>query len=133
MTDALFGRLRRHQLVRFIVVGAFNTALCYGVYALLLVAGLPFWAANLGAVAFGVCWSYFALGRLVFGNKDSSRLGHFILGWAAVYGVQTGLIALIMRTGIGPTLAGLIVLPGATAASFLIQKLLVFRRPAPTV
>lgn len=113
--------------LRFLIVGGFNTMLCYIVYAGLLWIGLLFWAANLGAVVFGIGVSFITQGRIVFGNSDGRRIGRFVASWLVIYAAQTAIIGLLMRTGITPTIAGLIVLPGAAVCSYLIQKRLVFR------
>lgn len=117
--------------LRFLIVGGFNTMLCYIVYAGLLYIGLPFWAANLGAVIFGICVSFITQGRLVFGNSDNRRIGRFVASWLVIYAAQTTIIGLLMRIGITPTIAGLIVLPAAAVGSYLIQKRIVFRTARP--
>jgi len=124
-------RLYQSQPLRFLVVGGFNTILCYAVYALLVSAGLLFWVANLIALLFGIGISFFTQGRIVFGNKDPRRIYRFAALWLCIYLIQTGLIALLVRASIDPRVAGLIVLPGTVIVSYLIQKLIVFR-PAAT-
>ena len=131
---ALAVRLYQSQPIRFLVVGGFNTALCYAIYALLVSAGLVFWLANLAALLFGIGIGFFTQGRITFGNDDPRRIFRFAAIWLGLYIVQTGLIALLVRARIDPRIAGLIVLPGTVACSYLMQKLVVFRpaaRPTP--
>ena len=128
---ALAARLYQSRPIRFLVVGGFNTALCYAIYALLVSAGLVFWLANLAALLFGIGIGFFTQGRITFGNDDPRRIFRFAAIWLGLYIVQTGLIALLVRARIDPRIAGLIVLPGTVACSFLMQKLVVFR-PAAT-
>jgi putative flippase GtrA len=118
---------RSSRPLRFVIVGACNTALSYLVYATLISMDLVFWAANLGAVLFGIAVSFVSQGRIVFGNRDPRRLGRFIGSWLVIYALQTGAIGLLMRGGINATLAGLVVLPAAALASYVIQKVVVFR------
>jgi len=120
-------RLYESQPLRFLIVGGFNTMLCYAVYALLVRAGLRFWAANLIALLFGISVSFFTQGRIVFGNKNPRLIFRFAAIWLCIYLVQTGLIALLVRASIDPQIAGLIVLPGTVIVSFLIQRRVVFR------
>ena len=124
-------RLYESQPLRFLVVGGFNTMLCYAVYALLVSAGLRFWVANLIALLFGISVSFFTQGRIVFGNRNPRLIFRFAAIWLCIYLIQTGLIALLVGASIDPRAAGLIVLPGTVIVSFLIQKLIVFR-PAVT-
>ncbi len=119
---------RSHEVLRFLVVGAFNTGLCYVVYATLIWAGLAVWSANLGALMFGIGLSFMTQGRIVFGNNDPKRFGRFLASWLVIYAVQTGAIELLVRQGIGPSLAGLIVLPATAVASYIVQKWLVFHK-----
>ena len=128
---AFAARLYRSQPIRFLVVGGFNTALCFAIYALLVSVGLRFWLANLVALLFGIAIGFFTQGRITFGNADPRRIFRFTATWLGIYVVQTGLIALLVRDRIDPRIAGLIVLPGTVACSYLMQKLVVFR-PAAT-
>jgi putative flippase GtrA len=121
-------RLYESQPLRFLIVGGFNTALCYAAYALLVSAGFRFWAANLIGLLFGIGVSFFTQGWIVFGNKDPRLIFRFAATWLCIYLVQTGLIALLVRASIDPRIAGLILLPITAIVSFFIQKLIVFRR-----
>jgi putative flippase GtrA len=123
---------RAHRPVRFLVVGSFNTALCFLVYAGLAWLGLPVWAASFGGLVFGIGLGFLTQGRIVFGNRDPKRFGRFVLGWVIIYGLQVGAIEALVHRGVGPSMAGLIVLPGIVVASYLVQKWLVFRKSGST-
>ena len=124
------GMLRGSRPLRFLIVGGFNTLTCYAVYAVLVRLGIPFALANLMALLFGICLSFTLQRRFVFESRDPGRCWRCVASWGAIYAVQTACIALLVRRGMDPVLAGLIVLPATTVASYLIQKLLVFRAPA---
>lgn len=66
----------------------------------------------------------------MFENRDRGRFWRFVASWGAIYAVQTSCIAVLVRHGMDPAVAGLIVLPGTTVASYLLQKLVVFRPAA---
>ena len=131
--NGLVERLRRlfraHQKLRFVIVGGFNTGLCFLVYAGLLRAGLAIWLANFLALLFGIGVSFLTQGRVVFGNRDPRRFVRFAASWFIISGLQTAVIELLVRRGLGPTVAGLLVLPGAAVVSFLAQKWFVFHKP----
>lgn len=128
MMSLIRGLLAR-PFVRFLAVGTCNTMLSYVVYASFVQIGLAYWLANLLALVFGIGWSYMTLGRLVFQSRNSGRLMHFAASWGVIYLVQTGLIWLLLKNGVNPTLGGLLVLPPTAIASYIIQKFVVFRRP----
>jgi putative flippase GtrA len=125
----LRGAFRNHQALRFLIVGSFNTALCFLVYMGFIWAGLPIWAANFCALMFGIGLSFLTQGRVVFGNRDPRRFVRFAGSWFIISATQTAVIELLVhRGGMGPSLAGLIVLPGAAIVSFLVQKWFVFHK-----
>jgi len=127
MSERLVALFRTSRPLRFLIVGGFNTAFSYLVYAGLIALTLPFWLANLGALLCGIVVSFILQGRIVFGNSDPRRFGRFVMSWLVIYVIQTGLIGLLVRSGFGPLVAGLIVLPGAAIASYLVQRAVVFR------
>jgi len=127
VSGRLVALFRNKRPLRFLIVGVFNTAFCYLVYAGLIALTVPFWLANLGALLCGIVVSFILQGRIVFGNSDPRRFGRFVMSWLAIYVLQTGLIALLVRSGFGPLVAGLIVLPGAAVASYVVQRAVVFR------
>lgn len=117
-----------YRPLRFLVVGGSNTLAGYALYAVLVFAGMPFWAANFCCLVFGVSLNFYLQSRYVFHDYDWRRFARFFGGWFCIYLVQIFLIWMLMReAAITPLIAGLIVLPGATIASYFVQKLLVFR------
>jgi len=115
------------QFIRFGLIGAVNTSISYGIYALLLYMGLNYALANLGSLILGIGVSFFSQGRFVFGNAAIDRLPRFILLWGSLYLVNIGLIALFMRFGINAYLGGALALVPITLFSFVCQRYLVFR------
>lgn len=115
---------------RFMIVGGLNTALCYLVFAALFRAGLTIWSANFAALCIGIVLSFLAQGRIVFRDRDPRRFFRFLAIWLVIYFVQTSIIGLMVKAGIPPLAAGLIVLPGTAVLSYLFQKTIVFR-PSP--
>lgn len=117
------------QFVRFLLVGALNTAFSYSVYAALLLAGLNYALANFGALLLGILFSFRTQGRLVFGNRDNRLLLRFAAAWTGVFCVHTLLIALLIRAGLNAYVAGLTALVPVTVMSYVIQRFFVFRAP----
>ena len=121
-----------YQPFRFLIVGGFNTGLCFLVYVLLVQAGLVVWVANTGALLFGIGLSFLTQGRVTFRNSDPRRFWRFALSWVIISSIQTTIIEVLVHKGMGPTLAGLIVLPGAALTAYFVQKWFVFHKPGST-
>lgn len=116
----------RGQLVRFGLVGVLNTGFSYAIYAALLALGLPYAAANLGALLIGIVFSFRTQGRLVFLNDDKQRFLRFVAVWAAIYVVNVTLIGLFVSFGVGAYAAGAVALGPIVLLSFVAQKYFVF-------
>lgn len=112
-------------------MGGLSTGLSYGVYALLLFAGLNYALANFGGLLVGILFSFKTQGALVFGNSDNRLLWRFALCWLAIYLVNVLLIGEFIRMGIDKFVAGLLPIPWTTALSYFMQRFLVFGRRAP--
>jgi putative flippase GtrA len=119
-------RFLEAQYIRFVLVGLLNTGFSFGVYALLVSAGLHFSVANLCAFLLGVLFSFRTQGALVFGNRDWRLIGRFFGVWVLIFLVNTGLIALFVRAGLSAYLAGAVALLPVTVLSYLAQRFLVF-------
>lgn len=119
----------RAQAVRFLVVGALNTAFSYCVYAALLMVGFGFVTANFGALVLGIFFSFRTQGALVFGNREWRRLARFVPVWGCIFVFNIGIIALLTRAGLNEYLAGAVALLPVTALSFMLQKFFVFPLP----
>ena len=124
---AFLGLFGRSAPLRFLLVGGFNTFLCYLAYALLLMAGLPYPIANFGAMLFGIALGFVMQGRIVFGDSDWRNIFRFVASWMAIYLFQIAIITVLVRHGLGPFVAGLFVLPISAVTSYFVQKHLVFR------
>ena len=114
------------RLVAFCLVGVLNTAFGYSVFAALLYAGLHAAWALLLATCAGVVFNFFSTGKLVFGNRDGSRLPRFVAVYAIVYVFNLAVIELLQAAGIGPYLGGAISMPAATLVAYALQSRFVF-------
>ena len=117
------------QFLRFLIVGAFNTLLGYGIFcAALLILPNTFLALCVSTLV-ATSVNFFTTGRLVFGSRDP----RLILRFYGVYGLTflynaAGLRAL-EHVGVAPQIGGLILLPGAVTASYLLNRRFVFGAP----
>lgn len=132
-TPAMMPRAELPLLCRFVVVGVFNTAFAYGIYALLLAAGLHYSLANLVALVFGVLMSFYSQGRFVFRSLHARRFPRFVAVWASLYVLNVMLISAFMRLGADAYVAGALALPVITVLSFVLQRCFVFAASRPPV
>jgi len=115
------------KIVRFGIVGCFNTAFSFGVYALGVYAGLAYYIASLLALISGITLSFFTQGRLVFNAQLEGRFSSFVAVWGLLYLFNVGLIGLMSFAGLDNYTAGLVALPLLIALSFILQNIFVFK------
>jgi putative flippase GtrA len=126
---ALIRRLWSSEVLRFLSVGALNTAVGYGLYVGQLWLGMPYQAALTIATVLGATFNFFSTGRLVFGNRSLARIGHFLAVYSVALLVNLGLLTLLVRGGMSKALAQGLLLPVMVTLSFLLNKYLVFGTP----
>jgi putative flippase GtrA len=117
-----------HQFVRFLVVGGLNTAIGYGIYAILIVLGLVPELALLVATIIGITVNYFTTGRMVFGTRGDGLFFKFMLVYAVMYILTAVALRGLLLAGIAPLIAQAIILPVIAVATFLAFRKLVFRK-----
>lgn len=120
-------RFKDNHLLRYLVVGIFNTGLGYALYALFIYLGLDYKAANLLSLLIGIVISFKTQGRLVFKNTSNRLFGRFAVSWVLIYFFTIALIGQIIDLGFNAYWAGAMALPFSVASSYLIQKYYVFR------
>ncbi len=119
-----------HKFIRFIVVGGLNTAVNYGVYALLIYAGLWHVTAATLSFVFGVTFNYQTHGRYVFGNRSGHAFRRYVLSWTSLYFANIAALDLLVRYGVNSYLAGAILVPPMAVLAFVVLKFVVFRADA---
>ncbi|MGE5472456.1 MAG: GtrA family protein [Bacteroidota bacterium] len=115
-----------HRFVRFVLVGLVNSIFGYGIFAILLYAGLHYSLALLLATILGVLFNFKSTGSLVFGSHDNRLIFRFVGSYVVVYFFNYMGIEALSRLGVIPYIGGaILVLPMAVLA-FLINKRFVF-------
>ena len=117
------------RFVRFLFVGAVNTAFGYSTYVILLYIGLHYSAASLLATILGGIFNFFTTGRLVFANMDHRRFVRFCLVYAVSYVINVACLAIFDALGANMYLAGLpLILPMALLTYYLNKRFVFCRR-----
>ena len=107
-----------------------NAAFGYGVYALLLMAGLNLFVAQILAHLMGMGFNYFMFRRHVF--KDSrAAVGPYIGAYAVNYGLSLFTLAGLSRVLASDYLAGFLSVVFVALVNFAVLKFLVFLPRSP--
>jgi glycosyltransferase involved in cell wall biosynthesis/putative flippase GtrA len=120
------------RFIRFLIVGVVNTGFSYGVYSLLIYSGVEYRQATLGALIAGIFFSFKTQGKFVFNNSENRLFFRFLFCWIIIYFFNIYFIERMLLLGFNAYEAGAIALAPVTVFSFLVQKLIVFRK-SPTV
>jgi putative flippase GtrA len=123
--------LLEKRFILFLLVGGFNTAFSYSIYAFFLFIGLNYAFANLLALATGILLSFKTQGVFVFKNPDNRLLGRFLVCWALIYMGNIFFIKKMLTLGLNAYVAGVLAIPPVVVFSYLTQKFIVFRRTEP--
>ena len=110
----------------FLIVGGVNTLVGYGIFAALILLGLPTAAAVVLGTVLGVLFNFLSTGSVVFRNSAGNLLPRFL----AVYAVQMGLnlvaLTALERAGIHPLVGGALLLPPLAIFSYIAMRRFVF-------
>ncbi len=122
------GGARIAEILRFLVAGLVNTAFGFGVYAGLVLLGVPVFLSLLLATVAGVFFNFLTYGGFAFRRLDAHRLPRFLLAYAGIYAFNLALLeALRAWTPLGPIAAQLACLVVVTPAAYLVLRSAVFR------
>lgn len=117
---------------RFLIAGAVNTAFGYGLFALLVLAGLDRLAALVLAYGAGILWNYLGHARFVFGTGGVRRLPAYVGAYLAVLALNALALEGLARLGLPDLLAqALLVLPAACLSFVLVARALTGAFPPP--
>lgn len=116
------------QFVRFLLVGAVNTAVGYALFAAFILLGLHYGIAVALATVLGVLWNFQTIGRVVFASRDRSLLLRFAAVYAVTYLLNVGILRALESTRVHVLLIqAALVLPMA-AVAFTFHRRFVFRK-----
>lgn len=99
------GRTDFGRLWRFLAAGVVNLIVSYGIYAALVLTGLPPQPALAVSFVLGVLWNYTIHARLVFGTAGGSRLPRYAAVYAGLYVFNAWALGKALLAGIHPLVA----------------------------
>lgn len=127
-----FGPERR-QLLRYLIVGAANTAFAYAIYAVGISLGLSYQLASLGALIAGICSGFIIQGKVAFRSQLENRFLPFVALWVLLYLANIVLIGTFAFFGTNLFLAGLLAAVPVNAASYLAMRAVIFTPKPPSI
>ena len=101
----ILGKVLRNKIVRFFLVSGLNTAFGYGLFALLIFAGLHYTLAGLITTVCGVLFNFKTIGLLVFNSKRNAIIFRFFGVYAINYFISIGLLTILERSGIDASIS----------------------------
>lgn len=132
-------QLLQRPIVRFVIVGGFNTALTYGVYCFFLYLDFHYQLALLCEYSVGICvgyilnrhWTFVEQDKVDRENVQSNKVATSFMRYATTYGgVYLGnvvLLSAIVEMGwLSPLVGQIIALALISLVSFVMQKYWVF-------
>ncbi len=115
------------KFVRFLFVGALNTAFGYFMYIIFISTPLPQWAALFCAYIFGVLWNFKTTGTLVFKSHNNKLVFKFICVYVFTYFVNLFCLKALLQFGLGKYIAQLVLIFPIAILSFVLFKTFVFK------
>ena len=117
------------RFVKFAGVGGLNTAIAYGIYALLIYLGNGYIVASTVSFVLGLIISFKTHRRLVFGRHGPQLLSFslYVGSWLILYAINVGSLALLIRAGVNDYLAAAVLIPPMAVISFVVLRFFVFR------
>jgi len=111
------------EVARFVLTGALNTLVGFGIYTALVLVGLDVALALLAATVLGVLFNFFSFGRITFRRPAMDRLPRFVAIYAVIYVFNLALLWGAQRTlGVGPVVGQFLCLFVVAPAAYLLLK-----------
>ena len=121
-------RLDERRFLRFLLVGGVNTAFGYALFVVALALLPTTFAALAASTILAILFNFITTGSYVFRSRDPRRLPGFCLVYGLVFTYNAIGLAGLERAAIPPRVGGLLLLPGAVALSYLLNRRYTFGR-----
>ena len=115
-----------YQFLRFLVVGGLNTLVGYALFCFALLIMPTSFVALCVSTALGIAFNFISTGSIVFGSRDPRRILRFCSVYGVVFAYNALGLAFFEAGSVPPALAGLLLMPGAVAISYVLNRTFVF-------
>ena len=116
------------QAVRFILVSGLNTLVGYSLYALFIFINIDYPLALLFATVLGVLFNFKTTGKFVFNNTNNDAIFKFVAVYFFVYLFNIIAIQMMQLVISNLYIAGFVVMIPSAIMTFILNKLIVFRK-----
>lgn len=124
-------RAELRRFVRFLAVGALNTAIGYLIFAGLVLLGLESGLSLAGATVLGVAFNFRTTGSFVFANCDNRRLPRYLGVYSAQFLLNWSALRALEDAGMSPLLAQVILVGPMAVLTYLLMAKFAFRPQRP--
>lgn len=118
------------QSVKFILVGAMNTAFSYCIYSIFIFFGANYAFANLLALIIGIFFSFHTQRSFVFKSANGNRFHRYLFAWMAIYMVNIFFIKKMLEFGLNSYVSGALAIIPIGIFSYFLHRFFVFSRTA---
>jgi putative flippase GtrA len=125
-TTSLIRKLWAIQILRFFAVGGVNLAFGYAAFAIFILFGLPKELAAFFSTICGILFNFKTTGTIVFRNKNNRLIFRFFGVYLFTYLLNIGLLEVFEYFGVGPLVAGAIIILPVSLLGFFVNKRFVF-------
>jgi putative flippase GtrA len=125
--SALLRQPEGRRFFIFLLVGALNTAVGYGLFAAFIFLGASTTLALAAATVLGVLFNFKSIGRIVFASGNVRLLPRFVGIYVVQFGINLVALKALESAGASPLLAQLLILPPLAIMSFIMMRQFVFR------
>lgn len=121
------------QSIRFLIVGAVNTAFGLGVFSAMIMVGFGTYQGLIGSTIAGIIFNFFTYGSVVFRQLACTRVPRFVLAHVFILFINARLIEYISGTyETGKIQAQAYLVVPVAVVSYVILSNFVFRKTNAT-
>lgn len=116
----------RSSFVRFLLVGGLNTVFGYCVYAMFILATVPYPIAIFLSTSAGILFNFKTYGALIFGSHDNRKILRFIAVYGFCYALNLVALGWLRVLGVSLLAGGAILAIPMAAVAYLLNRRFVF-------
>ena len=119
---------RHKQFITFFIIGLFNTAFGYLLFASFIWSGLAYPVATLLANCLGILFNYFTIGKIVFNNKNHTLMWRFFLMYSCLYLINITIIKFANLIVHDLYISGMISMFSTALFGYFLNKTFIFTK-----
>jgi putative flippase GtrA len=121
-------KLLHNKIIRFFLVGGLNTAFGYGLFSLLIYAGMHYALDSFICIILGILFNFKTIGSLVFKNKNNMLIFKFFGVYGINYVLSVLFLAIFKHFGINEYIGGAILVVPMGLFGYVLFHYFVFNK-----